>query len=287
LYLVDGDLRITQANPIAVAMFGDIPGGLIGSDFQEIVRSLWEPARADEILAIFRRTLETGVSHDTAERAELRIDRGFEEYYEWRLDRIALPDGSLGLVCYFRDVSAQVAARKAVEESREALRDADHRKDEFLAILAHELRNPLAPLRNSLELVRLAGSDRRALQRIHEVMERQVDHLVRLVDDLMDVSRITRGKVELRKEISDLGAVLGAALETSRPVIEARRHQLDVELPSEPLPLRADLVRLTQVFVNLLNNAAKFTPEGGRIWVSATRDVSYARVTIRDSGRGI
>src|SRR4029077_805141 len=156
------------------------------------IHVLWEKKFADELVRIFRRTLETGEPHIEPERAELRADRGVTEYYEWRLDRIPLPDGRNGVVCYFRDISQQVLARKALEESREALRAADQRKDEFLATLSHELRNPLAPLRNALHLMSVGGASNGSGAQMREIMERQVNHLVRLVDDLLEMSRISR-----------------------------------------------------------------------------------------------
>ena len=167
-----------------------------------------------------------------------------------------------------------------------ALRDADRRKDEFLATLAHELRNPLAPIRNSLHLLRVAGA-RASAERVHEMLERQVNHMVRLVDDLMEVSRISRGKIDLRREPLDLAAVLRTAVETSKPLIERGRHELRLMLPDEPLPVDGDAVRLAQVFANLLNNAAKYTDDGGRIELAARRDGDSALVTVRDSGIGI
>ncbi len=188
------------------------------------------------------------------------------------------------------------ALRYAIERGRieEELRQrvaelaaADRRKDEFLATLAHELRNPLAPLRNSLHLLRLSGGISPAAAPVHEMMERQITHLVRLVDDLMEVSRITRGKIELHKECTDLAAVLQSAIETSQPLIEAAHQVLDIHLPTEPLLLEGDFVRLTQVFANLLNNAAKYTQENGHIWVSARREDDKAIVSVRDSGVGI
>jgi PAS domain S-box-containing protein len=172
-------------------------------------------------------------------------------------------------------------------KSEEALKEAARRKDEFLATLAHELRNPLAPIRNSLHILRLAGSDSGAAERVHEMMERQVNHMVRLVDDLMEVSRINRGKIELRKEQTELAAVVRSAVETSRPLIEAARHQLALSLPAEPLPLEADPVRLAQVLANLLNNAAKYTEERGQIWLTARQEGSNVLVSVRDTGMGI
>ena len=148
VYLVDQDFRIAAVNPVAVPAFGDIPG-LIGRDFDEVIHILWPKAYADEIVRIFRRTLETGEPHIEPEHVEQRLDRGVTEYYEWRVSRIPLPGNRRGVVCYFRDISKVVTAR-------EALREADSRKDEFLATLAHELRNPLAPLRSSLEVLSIA-----------------------------------------------------------------------------------------------------------------------------------
>jgi PAS domain S-box-containing protein len=287
VYLVDADFRILLVNPVALPVFGDLPGGIIGRDFGETIHMLWEKTYADEIVRIFRHTLETGEPYFMPERAEFRIDRQLVEYYEWRLNRITLPDGRHGLVCYFQDISAQVSARKTIEASREALRQADRRKDEFLATLAHELRNPLAPIRNSLNILRLGSRDRATTDHVREVMERQVDYMVRLVDDLMEVSRITRGKIELRKEQVDLSTVLSRAVETSKPIIDAANHELLVTLPDEPLVLWADPVRIAQVLANLLNNAAKYTSEGGRIWLTAKPAGSEVVVSVRDSGAGI
>src|SRR5262245_36857925 len=155
--------------------------------------------------------------------------------------------------------------------AEESLREADRRKDEFLAILAHELRNPLAPIRNSLHVLRHGATQDPMLLRVGAMMERQVNSMVRLVDDLLEVSRITRGMIVLRKETVDVAGILRGAVETSRPLLEAARHRLFLSLPPEPLPLDGDPVRLTQVFSNLLNNAAKYTPPGGQIWLRARK----------------
>ncbi|WP_437933312.1 GAF domain-containing protein [Sorangium sp. So ce341] len=179
-------------------------------------------------------------------------------------------------------------ASVAIENAQlyDQLRDQDRRKDEFLATLAHELRNPLAPIRTGLEILKVAGSADQA-RKILDMMDRQVGHMVRMVDDLLDVSRITRGKVELRKERIDLRAVLNSALETSRPLIEAAAHELTVRLPPAPLRLDADPTRLAQVFANLLNNAAKYTPSGGSIRLAAQRDGAAVVVRVADNGVGI
>jgi PAS domain S-box-containing protein len=169
----------------------------------------------------------------------------------------------------------------------EALREADRRKDEFLATLAHELRNPLAPIGNALHILRLSGELTPAGERVREIMERQLNQMVRLVDDLLEVSRITRGKIELRRESVDLAAVVRTAIETCQPQLEAAGHRLAVDLPSEPLLLPADPLRLSQVVGNLLSNAAKYTEAGGRIDVSVRRDGNRAVLVVRDSGIGI
>jgi len=172
-------------------------------------------------------------------------------------------------------------------EAEQALRDADRRKDEFLATLAHELRNPLAPIRNGLELVKLAAPADALGTETLEVIGRQVDQMTRLVDDLLDVSRITRDKIELRKERVELAAIVKNAVETSRPLIHEAGHTLVVSLPETPILLDADPTRIAQVFANLLNNSAKYTDRGGRIEIEAKTTGREAVVTVRDNGIGI
>jgi PAS domain S-box-containing protein len=177
----------------------------------------------------------------------------------------------------FRDVKA----------AGEQLREADRRKDEFLAMLAHELRNPLAPIRNGLHLLRVSPPGSEGAGHARAMMERQLGHLVRLVDDLLEVSRISSGKIELRREPIELARAVQSAVETSSPAIEAGRHRLEVSLPGEPLPLHADFVRIAQVVANLLNNAAKYTEPGGRISLEARREGAEAVISVRDNGVGI
>jgi signal transduction histidine kinase len=173
------------------------------------------------------------------------------------------------------------------ERAAEALRLLDQRKDEFLATLGHELRNPLAPLLTGLQLLQVSGDDRQTVDRVRATMERQVAHLVRLVDDLLEISRITRGIIDIRRGPLDLGTLLRTAIDTTRSTIEAAGHELLVSIPSEPLSVEGDSVRLTQVFSNLLTNAAKYTNPGGRIEVSARRVDERAVVRVRDNGIGI
>jgi signal transduction histidine kinase/ActR/RegA family two-component response regulator len=187
-------------------------------------------------------------------------------------------------------VAEDLAHRAAValENARlyHEVKEADRRKDEFLAMLAHELRNPLAPVRNGLQILKM-GADPASVERAREMMERQVAHLVRMVDDLMDVSRIMRGKVELRREPVDLATVVGRAVETAQPAVDAAGHQLTVVLPDEPLRVNGDLVRLTQVLSNLLVNASKYSDRAGRITVTAGRSGEEAVLGVKDTGVGI
>ncbi len=206
------------------------------------------------------------------------------------------------LVVAFNAMLAEIGRRaQALEESNRALQQemaerrgaekallaADQRKDEFLATLAHELRNPLAPLSTALELLRMSGSDAATLTPAREVMERQLRQLVRLVNDLLDISRITTGKMTLKKERVDLTDVVTSALEAARPLIETRRHRLDVVLPPGPVTLYADSTRVAQVFLNLLNNAAKFTDVGGSIRFAAEVKSGELLVRVTDTGIGI
>ncbi len=152
--------------------------------------------------------------------------------------------------------------RKQIEEQ---LREADRQKDEFLATLAHELRNPLAPIRNGLEIMRLAKDNAEEVEKSREILDRQVEQMTRLIDDLMDLSRISRGKIELKMTKMRLADAIRNAVDTSRPLLEAQGHELVLEELSEPIYIEGDLTRLSQVFANLLNNAAKYTERGGRI----------------------
>jgi CheY-like chemotaxis protein len=174
-----------------------------------------------------------------------------------------------------------------VRETEQALQAADRHKNEFLATLAHELRNPLAPLRNGLEIMRLAELSPEMVAEARDMMDRQLGQMVRLIDDLLDLNRISRGRIELRKEVVDVAMVAQQAVETSRPLIEQRGHRLTVRVPRDPLHVNADATRLTQVFANLLNNAAKFTDGGGDILLTIEQHENTAVVSVHDTGVGI
>ncbi len=411
VYLVDSHFRLREVNAIAARLFGEAPEKLRGRNFHELVHRLWSRSYAEEVMKLFCRTLASGERHVEPNRAEYRIDRNTTEYYEWQIERIPLPDGDFGVVCYFRDISDRERAEQALRTSEatlrafydnapmcmgvveptpdgdilhvednplscrffgatpgatqnrraqaelgidagvvaewlrhyresaatgrpvrfehrfatpdadrwlavtvspigpgpegqtrfcyvaedvterllvaERLREADRRKDEFLATLAHELRNPLAPLRNGLQLLKLAGNDAGALAQARTMMERQIEQMVHLIEDLMDVSRISSGRITLRTARLDLAQVLQQAIETSMPLIDANRHRLTLDLPETPVRVDGDAIRLAQVFANLLNNAAKYTDPGGRIDVTLAADATRARVCVRDNGLGI
>ena len=201
---------------------------------------------------------------------------------DYSLRALKTTDDEIGqLVDSFNAMLAE-AGRRA-----EALREADQRKDEFLATLAHELRNPLAPLRNALEILRMAPANPAMAEKARAMMERQVNQMVRLVDDLLDVSRITTGKLAIRKSVTELQAALRDAVETVRPFVEARRQDLVLDIPPEPISVEGDRTRLSQVFSNLVNNAAKYTEPGGRIVLTLSREGQEAVVRVRDNGIGL
>jgi PAS domain S-box-containing protein len=410
VYVVDAELRVAQVNPVAMSAFTDRTlGDVIGRDFGELLRMAWPGPLGDTAIQMFRRTLETGESQHVPEFKEVRAGRNVTKYYDWRIDRITLPDGRYGVVCYFIDITArktienalrksearlqvaQVAAQLGLhdfnvaantvhwdartrelwgvdadepityelwrdnvhpddrEEAEAAvsraldpagaghyfaqyrvpnrrdgvtrwieatgrttfvrgqpvrlvgttrditaqkhtesiLREEDRRKDEFIATLAHELRNPLAAIRMGLRVIDTAEGDSAQRKRMHAIIDRQSAQLVRLIDDLLDVSRITRGKIELRREPVSLGHVLEHAVDSVREMAEIKGLRLVVTLPDQDVLIDADALRFAQVLSNLLNNACKFTDRGGMICASAGREGGEAVVHVRDTGIGI
>jgi CheY-like chemotaxis protein len=196
-------------------------------------------------------------------------------------------DGRRYFTGIVRDITERRMLERRLRERADQLAKEERRKDEFLATLAHELRNPLAPIHNAVQVLMTLGSPDPELRWCRDVIDRHVRHMARLLDDLLDVSRISHGKLELRKERIPLAAVVQSAVETSRPLIEGRHHELVVEVPAEPIYLEADPVRLAQVFSNLLNNAARYTEAGGHIRLSAEREGAEVAVRVKDDGIGI
>jgi PAS domain S-box-containing protein len=300
IYLVDSDFRMCQLNPTALAVFGQT-SDFIGRDFDEAIHILWQTAEADDIVRRFRHTLETGEPYMVSEFIEERLDRRVKEHYRWQISRIPLSEGRHGVVCYFWDISQAVLAREALRESeveyrqlfetsREqatALADLHRRKDEFLAMLSHELRNPLAPIANAVQLLRLLPDESPLQQQARTIIERQVGQLTRLVDDLLEVSRITTGRVQLRLERVVVNGIVERAIESARPLIDRHHHEFTVSPSAEPIWLFADAARLEQVIVNLLTNAAKYTVDGGRISLAVQQECDECVLRVRDTGVGI
>ncbi len=238
-----------------------------------------DPSHRSRVLEAWLQATGAGAALDM----EIAFRRAADGECRWHLARAQPVRDSQGNIIHWMGIALDIHDRR---QAVAALEDADRRKDEFLATLAHELRNPLAPLRNALYLLQLR-EHRAEAQPIHDIMHRQVRQMARLVDDLLDVSRVTRGRIGLQRSIVELGSVIDAAVEASRPLLDAARHTFTVTLPEAPVYVDGDPTRLAQVFTNLLNNAAKFTDPGGRIWLAAARNGNELVATVGDSGIGI
>ncbi len=266
----DAGFRFTYINAETERMYGMRREEVLGKHMLELFPML----EGGMVEAEYRRAM--------TERVRVRFEYFHAPWKSWlEIDAYPAKDG--GIAVYFRDITDRKLAMDALQE-------ADRRKDEFLATLAHELRNPLAPLRNGLQVMALAKDDAEVVERARAMMERQLQQMVRLIDDLLDLSRISRGKVELRRERVELRTVIANAVETSRPLIEQSGHRLTVDVPAGPLAIDADVVRLSQVVANLLNNAAKYTERGGRIGLRVRRAPAGAgevSLHVTDNGVGI
>ncbi|MGC3996414.1 MAG: ATP-binding protein [Anaeromyxobacter sp.] len=253
-----------------------------GLDLAATKRAGWmdlvHPEDLGAAVACRRRALKTLAAQDV----ELRY-RAADGEHRWFQCRLA-PIAEGGRVVRLVGAAMNIDDRKRAEQ---ALREADRRKDEFLGMLSHELRNPLAPIRNALFILERADPGEERARRAREVVDRQVAHMTRLVDDLLDVTRIARGKVDLRSAPVDITAVVRRTAEDYRPVLHARRLSLDLDLPREPLVVEGDETRLAQVLGNLLSNAAKFTPAGGRVGVEVEAEARAVAIRVRDTGPGI
>ena len=261
---------------------GAAPGLTDGDGWNRMIH----PEDQERARARWRRSLETGAIYEIEYRLRHRSGE-----YRWVLGR-ALPilDASGRIVRWMgtcTDIHAQKLAHAALAESEESLRQADHRKDEFLAMLAHELRNPLAPICTAAELLRTPVKDEGHVAQASAIISRQVRHMTELVDDLLDVSRVTRGLVTLELETFDLRTVVHAATEQVQPLIDDRRHRVSIRPGMTPLWVRGDRTRLTQVIANLLNNAAKYTPPGGEIELEARAAAGDLQIRVSDNGMGI
>lgn len=259
------------------ALFGiplDDTGAAPLADFVTVIH----PDDRARVLAMVERALETGGDY----AAEYRITVDSRE--RWFIARGKVEHDEDGRPVRFPGVLLDITERKQAEE---ALREADRRKDEFLAVLSHELRNPLAPIRQSIALLKAPHVEARDAQRAYDIIDRQSRHMAWLLDDLLDLSRVTRGVLELRKEPVELAALIEAAVESAQPVIDSRRHTLALDLPDGPVTFGADGLRLAQVISNLLTNAAKYTDPGGQIGLEVRKQGRDLVFSVRDNGVGI
>jgi PAS domain S-box-containing protein len=274
VYVFSLDHRVLYANESLIRMWGKGRDGAIGRTFLEIGYEPWHAAMHDREIDQVRATKK-------AIRGEVPFNgTNGRRIYDYIFVPVIGADGEVEAVA---GTTRDVTDRK---ESELALAESDRKKDEFIALLAHELRNPLAPIRNGLQVVRHA-SDVAVRERAQQMMDRQLAHMVRLIDDLLDVSRISRNKLELRKARVTITDIVESAVEAAQPAIDAAGHELILTLPSRPVYLDADLTRLAQVLSNLLTNAAKYTEQGGKIALAAERKAGLIEVVVKDTGIGI
>jgi len=262
------DGRIASWNRGAERLYGYSATEMIGRPLSTLV----PPEHPDELPAIMER-VRRGEHFDHFETQRVRKDGSRVE--------VSLT------ISPIRDAEGKVVGASKIARDITARKEDERRRTEFLALLAHELRNPLAPLRSSLEVIRLAGDDREAVEQARSMMDRQLRHLTRLVDDLLDVSRISRGKLQLRKERVPLAAVVRHALDVCEGMAKQNGHDLTVTLPDEPIYVDADTTRLAQAVCNLLSNAVKYSDPGSRVWLTVRREGADAVISVRDAGVGI
>jgi PAS domain S-box-containing protein len=279
--------RVTFMNPVAEAHTGWTQQEALGQPL-EAVFDIRNEETGESVESPARKVLETGLVVGLANHTVLIR----KDSKELPIDDSGAPiqDSAgqlLGVVLVFHEISERRKMERELRRQTAALRDADERKNQFLAMLAHELRNPLAPLHNGVQILRSLHRIPIDTDRLADMLERQTRQLTRLVDDLLDISRITRGAIRLEKAPTPLAAVIEHAVETVRPMIDERRHRLHIELPPDTVVVNADLARLSQVFCNLLTNAAKFMEPGGEIAVTARCRHSDAVVSVRDRGVGL
>ncbi len=279
--------RITNMNAVAESLTGWTNAEALGASLDTVFNIVNESTRKPvENPAL--RALKEGVIVGLANHTILIHKHGSGRPIDDSAAPIRCKEGEVvGCVLVFRDITERKKGEEALRRLAADLSEADRRKDEFLATLAHELRNPLAPIRNALQILRLTGGNGQAVQPATEMMERQMGQMVRLIDDLLDVSRISRGKIELKKERVELASIIHHSVEAMHSLMQCKEHELTVTLPPQPIYLNADPTRLAQVLENLLNNGCKFTGNSGRIWLTVEQEGAQAVIRVRDTGIGI
>ena len=280
LILDANTLKILDANPFMTELLGYAHDEFLGKELWEI--GLFGDERASQ--AAYQELQEKGyIRYDHLPLETKNGERAEVEF----VSNIYQVDHRPVAQCNIRDISERRLLEKQITEQAAALSDLHRRKDEFLAMLSHELRNPLAPISNAVHLLRLQKGENSIQQQAREIIERQVGQLSHLVDDLLEISRITTGRVQLRQERVAVSGIVERAVESVRPLIDQHKHELTVSLSPQPIWLYADAARLEQVVVNLLNNAAKYTDEGGHIWLTVEQEDDACVLRVRDTGIGI
>jgi len=282
VYVFDRAHRFIYANEALLAMWGRTRDEALGLTCLELGYEPWHAAMHD-------REIEEVVATRRPIRGEVPFTgTNGRRIYDYIFAPVIGEGGDVVAVAgTTRDVTERQQVEQSIQEQAAQLKEADRAKDEFLATLAHELRNPLAPLRNGIYLLRRKGGVDASVARVHDMMQRQVDHLVRLVDDLLETSRISRGALALRTEPVDIATIVRNAVETSRPLIDAGRHALRIVLPEDPVEVSGDPVRIAQILSNLLNNAATYTPPGGHVDLVVAHGEDGVAITVGDDGAGI
>jgi two-component system CheB/CheR fusion protein len=276
--VLDAGHQIREINHAGAGLLGAERGRLVGKRLAAYV------ARSG--VAAFHALVDQARAAGRSVQAELELCRGDQAWFA-RVTAAALPRGDATLLVAFEDVTDARRKETELAHSEVALREANRRKDEFLAMLSHELRNPLAPIQTCLAALRLIDPGSEAAGRMLDMIGRSANHLARLVEDLLDVTRITSGKIQLQRAAVELGGLVSSAVEDARLGFEQRRLQLEIRLPGGELWTLGDPVRLTQILSNLLTNAQKFTPDGGRVTVSLDRVDGRAVIRVRDTGVGV
>jgi PAS domain S-box-containing protein len=280
LILDANTLKIIDANPFMTELLGYAHDEFLGKELWEI--GLFGDERASQ--AAYQELQEKGfIRYD---HLPLETKNGARAEVEF-VSNIYQVDHRSVAQCNIRDISERRLLEKQITEQAEALADLHRRKDEFLAMLSHELRNPLAPISNAVHLLRLQKGENAIQRQAREIIERQAGQLSHLVDDLLEISRITIGRIQLRQERVDACGIVERAVESVRPLIDQHKHELTVTLSPQPIWLYADAARLEQVLVNLLNNAAKYTEDGGHIWLTVQQEDAACAIRVRDTGIGI
>jgi PAS domain S-box-containing protein len=285
--VTDADSRVTFINPEAESLTGWTQSEAEGMPLPAVFRIVNEETRKEAenpVDKVFRTGVVVGLANHTLLIGKDGIERPIDD----SAAPIRHSGGSLfGVVLVFRDFTSRRLAERALHESRQKLQEEALRKDEFLAILSHELRNPLAPIRMAVSVLNKIGARDPQLQQIHDIIDRQTTQLTRLLDDLMDVGRISSGKITLRKARFDIALAVSNAVESIRPQVDLLQHELVIDLPPVPIYIDGDITRLAQVFVNLLSNAVRYTNKGGRIRLIVRREQADAVIRVIDPGIGI